>query len=497
MVSDQHPLLPSDGKVEESTNGSSFPVRRIAARVGMVALACGAVAATISVANKPEAKSSTALAQTAPMKTMAEMDLEKGLASSAPSGNAENPWPGSHEVLLYKRTMPTATPAADCQFMTEVLGFQCSYLGLTDASESGKSTDATCGARAQGTASEFSYHLIRDMFHPQGVAEKAIEKIDSIHGEMKQDEWDPFMVYSVSNFVPDLSDFVEQWKKLGVNFRSHSYTNTADSTTMYVGMVAMPSTGAIFEMHALTVDEKYKHLFTSLPDAACGIAVDTGFEASTLHKWWTENKGDMNHGIDGLPDSIVVKITHPTTAAKHASNWMFQNAGLDFEVDEKSSSVCSTASTVLKTFSGPGYAKVAFVELKTEHADERVTDYVKLIEGTHANWVGTQTGWDRFMDNHIGLVYKNQFLDALAPQLIRNSVRFHAHQPSAGLSEEDPVCNLYDTIVDQCGSIWTEGVSGLGIEMHGLFDYNFFEGDFYPTSLDFCHVSSSGDDEAS
>ena len=33
--------------------------------------------------------------------------------------------------------------------------------------------------------------------------------------------------------------------------------------------------------------------------------------------------------------------------------------------------------------------------------------------------------------------------------------------------------------------------------MHGLFDYNFFEGDFYPTSLDFCHVSSSGDDEAS
>ena len=44
-------------------------MRRIAARVGMAALACGAVAATVSVANKPEAKSSTALAQTAPMKT--------------------------------------------------------------------------------------------------------------------------------------------------------------------------------------------------------------------------------------------------------------------------------------------------------------------------------------------------------------------------------------------------------------------------------------------
>ena len=98
--------------------------------------------------------------------------------------------------------------------MTEVLGFQCSYLGLTDASESGKSTDATCGARAQGTASEFSYHLIRDMFHPLGVAEAEIEKIDQLHDDMTQGEWDPFMTYSVANFVPDLTDHVEQWNKL-------------------------------------------------------------------------------------------------------------------------------------------------------------------------------------------------------------------------------------------------------------------------------------------
>jgi hypothetical protein len=495
-MSDQTPLL---RKAAVGSNGrTTIHTGKV---VGIVALASGAVAAATVTLMQKTPSSTVQLDEqlkvktTKKLKTMREMDLERG---SAPTDNTESPWPGSHEVLLYKRTMPTKTPAADCEFMTEVLGFQCSYMGLTPADESGADTTAYCGARAQGTASMFSVHLIRDMFHPLGVAEAEIEKIDQLHDDMTQGEWDPFMTYSVANFVPDLTDHVEQWNKLGINYRAHTYLNTADSKTMYVGIVAMPSTGAVFEMHSLSVDEKYADSFVVLPDEACAGAVDTGFDGASLHKWWTENKEStlMNHGVDKLPDSIMVKITHPTTNTKHAADWMLNNAGMDFAVDEKAGRNCETASAVLKTFSGPGYAKVSFVDQTKEYQQTNVlTEYVQLIEGTHANWLGTQKGWDRFMDNHIGLVFKNEFIDALAPKLVQNSVRFHAHQPSAGLSEDDPVCSLYPTIVDQCGSIWTEGVSGLGIEMHGLFDYSFFEGDFYPSSLDFCHVSSSGDDE--
>ena len=93
------------------------------------------------------------------------------------------------------------------------------------------------------------------------------------------------------------------------------------------------------------------------------------------------------------------------------------------------------------------------------------------------------------MDSHIGLVYRKAFLDDMAPTLVQNGVRFKAFKD---IYASDSFCEMAK-IENDCGSIWSEGVSGLGIEMHSFFnpDYPFFSGDFQPTYMDFCNFDTN------
>ena len=94
--------------------------------------------------------------------------------------------------------------------------------------------------------------------------------------------------------------------------------------------------------------------------------------------------------------------------------------------------------------------------------------------------LGTQSGWDRFIDSHVGLVYRRTWLDDYAPAMADGGVGFHAYLDAW---ESDSICLSHSKMEESCGSIWTEGVSGFGMEMHAFFDYSWFKDDKDPELL--------------
>ena len=122
--------------------------------------------------------------------------------------------------------------------------------------------------------------------------------------------------------------------------------------------------------------------------------------------------------------------------------------------------------------------------------------YIEHVAAVHKDRMGKQRGWDRYLDSHIGLVYRETWLDDIAPTLVANGVNFHAMRD---IYASDNYCQE-SKIESECGSIWSEGTSGLAIEMHSFFKpassdvdggKSFFTGDFAPTYMDFCNADTN------
>ena len=79
----------------------------------------------------------------------------------------------------------------------------------------------------------------------------------------------------------------------------------------------------------------------------------------------------------------------------------------------------------------------------------------------HTRWTGRNAGWDRWLDNHWGLEITSKSLDAFVAPLARRNASFRAHAGYAntgGYGSDE-------------GSLWTSGVDGQGVELHGDFDW--------------------------
>ena len=388
--------------------------------------------------------------------------------------------------------------------MHDMLGVACAVFTITNSS-----SDYICATRAQGMASHFSFHNIRDDFEPKGVAEHWIQKINHAHGtfnrsmgrgygllggstspttEHSGEKWDEFMSLSVGLFMPDLSQLLARWKANTLAYRARTYVNSVDGVQMYVLMTVNRFTGAVMEFHGLSVAEQHVHEFEQLEAQACQPAFEPGWEAAVMHKWWHQT--DAN-GVAGLPHSIVVKISHPSNDPNAAKSFLSNYAHIDSEV-HKADDGCLYSDAGIKNYAGPGYVNIKFVHnpLADQIGEATTADYIATVEEAHHAYLGTQSGWDRFLDAHIGLVYVKTYVDALAPALAEGGIGFHAH---ADVYTSDPVCMDKPHIEAACGSIWTEGVSGLGIEMHSFFDYSYFNGEYTPEYIEFCSLSS--DDE--
>ena len=130
------------------------------------------------------------------------------------------------------------------------------------------------------------------------------------------------------------------------------------------------------------------------------------------------------------------------------------------------SDVCRWASINL----GPGNVILRAVEAPS--ARTGVVD-VKMFAGyaetLHAKWTAENVGWDRLLDNHIGFQVSALPLDKFIPKLREQNVSFRAHRHDG----------------DDLGSIWTGGLEGQSVELHGEFDWSVLS-EAHTTTMDYC-----------
>ena len=106
-----------------------------------------------------------------------------------------------------------------------------------------------------------------------------------------------------------------------------------------------------------------------------------------------------------------------------------------------------------------------------------VGDVERLVQGYHGALLGCNTGWDRYLDDHLGVWCEAPFkLDSAGPKLCEAGVGFHAHSGSGG---------------SRVGSLWTAGAGNVAVELRGEFDYRFFN-ESALGMLDYCAKDSSG-----
>ena len=216
-----------------------------------------------------------------------------------------------------------------------------------------------------------SLFSIKDMFEPQGDAEKWIDRFNEAHEKTFSDHksWDAFMSFSISYFTPYLKDHFVRWVKNGLPMRAHFYKNAADEEQMYVIMTYNPNTGEIVEVHGTALSEDQtenadmiaKH-FSEVPENVCNLAVGTGLTASHLtQSWEDDSENRLYESEHGLPFVSVAKVSHPTSDADGVSSWMQTNAALNFDVVEaegKDSGLCRMANLRIKKFQDTSYGRL-------------------------------------------------------------------------------------------------------------------------------------------
>lgn len=469
-----NPLLAKTAEAEEAAPAA--PARRRAALVtaAVIAACVGAAAVT--------SKDTKSLRATPAKSELATVGYQKDAS----------------EILIYKRTCPTKNPAEDCEWLAANLGIACEYAEMTLTGEDAKHDD-WCGSRAEAMAGNFNVHHIKDMFEPVGDVEKWVNRFNDAHeGTFSDgDTWDAFMSLGMGYFTPYLKDHLVRWVKNDLPHRAHYYKNTVDGSTMYVITTYNPNTGNVLEIHGTAVSDDddentemiAKH-FTKTPSGACELALCLGLSTDHLQQAWDDDS--FNHYYTaghGLPFASVAKISHPTNAADDVVTWMTNNAQLDFTVAESDSGLCRIAHKSIKKYKDTGYAHVMFVEDTRSSAadDEDVklrAQFLTHVQSVHDKRLGTQRGWDRWLDSHLGFMYMGVHLDDIAPTLVQNGVGFKAYRD---VYKMDSTCEASPNSA-YCGSLWCGGHSGLGVEFHSFFDEDrqFFNGDFAPTYMDFC-----------
>ena len=384
----------------------------------------------------------------------------------------------------------------DCEFLFWNMGFECTTYTMSNTT-----SNKTCATRAQARASGFAFHSIRDAFEPRGAAESWIGHINRAHNGFANapglvgdgdanvaaagEKWDEFMSLGLGLFTPDLSAHLARWKSNGLGYLARSYVNSIDGATMYAIMTPNEHNGMLYEVHGLSVSDDYVGEFRGLEATACLEGFETGWESKVMHKWWQQYNQGAHHteGAVGLPHTLVVKVSHPTNDADGARAFLGKYLGIEAETAVAGGG-CKFATAGLKTYSGPGAVNLKFVKnpMATQVGSKSASEYVAYVEQVHKTHMGAQSGWDRFIDSHVGLVYRQTWLDDYAPAMADGGVGFHAYLDAW---ESDSICLSHSKMEESCGSIWTEGVSGFGMEMHAFFDYSWFKDDKDPELLYF------------
>lgn len=396
----------------------------------------------------------------------------------------------STKMELFKRTHFSTDTEQDARFLSDVLGFD--ILTNLTFEKAGKfcASRTEMGPTGYGEI-DFQYHMFSSRVTNGGtVSTKAwVEYFSGLHSKsIDGHSWDAFMSNSVTFFTTDLSPHFTRMESLEIPNMRVKYTSDIDGETIYSILLAVPNTGHIIELISDTVESKSSSRFGSWPKNSCRDANKIGFSVSEMRSAWHRSGGSSDN-THNLPTLLTVKVSFPVESASEFGVW-FDTKSLEtlehktMQSEEGEDNIaCEYATIIVKQAGSTASDALAQVRVVSNPSARvgryTVADWSAYALEAHTTYTGTDgKGWDRYLDNHVGLYYKDSYVeDVLYGLQKKMNVSYHAHKISD--SRE--------------GSIWTGGFSGQGFEFRGAFSPRYVEENGLST-FDYCSATTDRSD---
>jgi hypothetical protein len=317
-----------------------------------------------------------------------------------------------------------------------------------------------CAAVSHASCNGFDVHMVQSFVSQNGseTPDEWFSYLSELHGDMTR--WDQFMHYGTTFYASDLSDHLGKFQADGVPFMARK---TSSDTILYSLLVQTPS-AKIMEIVSTKAPSSNASLFVEWEDDSCLISHERNLsEIKTLSNSLSEISEQSREGLPTLT-AIGINIAASAQTVSEIGAWL-EKYGIGPPSSKPKllkSSSCTVASITydnaeVRYVSNPG----ARVGSKT------VENYEDMQMAAHKQYVGTNTGWDAWMDNHWCLgVGQSGYLDPVAKSLTDGGVPWHAHMNNVGIV-----------------SVRTVGLGGESIELNGYSDESYLKD---LTEFDFC-----------
>ena len=199
--------------------------------------------------------------------------------------------------------------------------------------------------------------------------------------------------------------------------------------------------------------------------------------------------GDVDDFLDGFVKGVLryssVEATDGPSITRATATITSGNASAGENV---TTSTCAWGTVAMSTLgvetglhvddAALTYAEIRVVQNPSARTGAwTVEDYGAYVKDVHARWTGQNRGWDRWLDNHLGLEVSGDAgrLDRYVALLDARNISFRAKM---GGVQSGSWNNTH-------GSLWTAGSGAQGVELHGTFDWSVLDANS-TVGMDYC-----------
>jgi len=319
------------------------------------------------------------------------------------------------------------------------------------------SADFKCAIDMKATCDGFDIHMVQSFVTANGTEtpDEWYSYISSLHGDMS--EWDQFMHYGTTFEASQLDSHLEKFQADEVPVMTRKSSSTDDSSTTYSLVVQTPS-GKVMEIVS-GAKPSQSDTFTAWTEDEC--------PQSHARKLSTQGRSAAARTSSSLAalTAIGVNIAATQATVDQIGPWLTKYSISGSKSTTSSSGNCSFATITYDN------AEVRYVSNTAARIGSKtVEDYEEYQMSLHSEYVGQNSGWDAFMDNHwcVGVDHK-QYLDTTAKLWAKDNVSWHGHKSP------------------RVSSVRSVGLRGESIELNGEIDGSYLE---HLKGFDFCTAST-------
>jgi hypothetical protein len=419
-------------------------------------------------------------------------------------------------AVIFKRTHATRHAVENGKFLANALGSGMTLEGnftyeCTNTSREADKPDdpSACANRMLFMATAgWSMHYFQSFVTPNGnvTVEEWTDAWDDMHAFDEADwTWDEFMPLCTTFYTEMLHPYLEWWSQNDIPLLLRSYERSGE--IFYSARFAIPKLGHIIEVVSGNVTGgAWRSRFE--PYGACECEA-----ASVLPRSLADYRHASNQypqPTDGLPALLIAMVAMPAGDVSQFPNFITSVTGLPSEYvaianasDDGGCEYSDTSMLVSESYMIP-------VRMVNNRCAKRTPlrtvaiweeDYTRTLD-QNMNKMG-YSGYGRYVDWHIGVYSNQRTLDTVGKWLDERSIGYKqggfntsftasptpaptgadvgsafsvAPTPFPSPAGPAPTTLITGTGVPNItGSVWSRGVSGLGVEFQSSYSGEYFD----------------------